>query len=186
MCPCVRVPRSSFLVRQKQPGEEGFLTPSLLADGSGRAKVLYPEMLIGMLLEMGSGSKKTPKGGLKDLLEARVPRRLGDIRLRMVTADSKKVLGKFGAGAYKDEPWSIVAMRKRVYAVRAFYGVHLQGEQKGIDKNPGWADDVVGTLNSFALLLGTKPQHVPKVCASTRSAHAPWERSVACSDECGV
>ena len=54
-------------MRQKQPGEEGFLTPSLLADGSGRAKVLYPEMLIGMLLEMGSGSKKTPKGGLKDL-----------------------------------------------------------------------------------------------------------------------
>ena len=36
--------------------------------------------------------------------------------------------GKFGHGAYKDEPWGIVAMRKRVYAVRAFYASHLSVE----------------------------------------------------------
>ena len=72
--------------------------------------------------------------------------------------------GKFGNGAYKDEPWGLVAMRKRVYAVRSFYSKWLDEETDGAlrDRNPGFAPVVVGTLNSLALLIGLEPNHVPK------------------------
>ena len=36
--------------------------------------------------------------------------------------------GKFGNGAYKDEPWGIVAMRKRIYAMRSWYQRKLSEE----------------------------------------------------------
>jgi len=83
------------------------------------AKVMRPEALVGMLLAMGSGHKSTPKGGLDGLLEAALR---GELR----EEPSGK---KFGEGAYKNEPWSIVALRKRVYAIRAFYDFHLKDEQ---------------------------------------------------------
>ena len=76
--------------------------------------------------------------------------------------------GKFGKGAYKDEPFGLVAIRKRVYAVRAFYDMNLpqkEGVHLARARNPGWDDDVVGALNSMASILGLKPQHVPKVRA---------------------
>ena len=124
----------------------------MLKDGT--AKIMRPEALVGMLLAMGSGSKSTPKGGLTELLDAALR---GDLQ--------PEASGKFGEGAYKEEPWSIVAMRKRIYAIRSFYEFHLKGVQAIKELHPGWDMTVTGTLNSFALLLGTKPQHVPKVRA---------------------
>lgn len=55
-------------VLQKEPGDPGFVQPVRLP--GGEAKVMLPEMLVGMLLEMGAGSASTPKGGLKELLDA--------------------------------------------------------------------------------------------------------------------
>ena len=130
------------------------------------AKVMRPEALVGMLLAMGSGHKSTPKGGLDGLLEAALR---GELR--------EEPSGKFGEGAYKNEPWSIVALRKRVYAIRAFYDFHLKNEQSVREANPGWYGTVTGTLNSFALLLGTKPQHVPKVSGG-RGQRTQRERAV--------
>ena len=57
--PCVRA--------QKQPGQLGFLMPVM---EDGKPKVFLPEMLVGVLLEMVSGSELTPKGGLGKLLKA--------------------------------------------------------------------------------------------------------------------
>ena len=53
---------------QKKRGETGFLTP-VLGD-NGKPKVMVPEALVGMFLEMLTGSKLTPKGGLTKLLAA--------------------------------------------------------------------------------------------------------------------
>ena len=117
-----------------------------------RAKVLRAEVLAGMLLEMGTGAKSAPKGGLTRLIEAAEARK-----------HRPEASGKFGEGAYKDEPWSIVALRKRVYSMRRFYESTLVDEQATRETNPGWNDLVINVLNSFALLLGTKAQHVPKV-----------------------
>lgn len=125
----------------------------------GRAKVIRPEILAGMVLEMGTGAKSAPKGGLQELIDAAEARK-----------QRPEASGKFGEGPYKDEPWSIVALRKRVYAIRKFYEQTLVGEQATRENNPGWDDLVVNVLNSFALLLGTKPQHVPKVCGARRRA----------------
>ena len=98
---------------QKTPGTAGFVKPVMLE--SGAAKVMMPEMLVAMILGMGSGSALTPKGGLQELIAAYD-------RGELSTAATKEMWsGKFGEGAYKDEPWSIVALRKRVYAMRKFY-----------------------------------------------------------------
>ena len=48
---------------QKAPGTAGFVKPVMLR--SGVAKVMMPEMLVAMVLGMGSGSALTPKGGLQ-------------------------------------------------------------------------------------------------------------------------
>ena len=159
-------------VSQLKPGDRGFVRPVEASKGRKRQrkdsnefsspatfKVMHAEALVGMLLAMGSGASSAPKGGLTGMMNAALR---GELQ--------PEVSGKFGERAYKDEPWSIVALRKRIYAVRAFYAFHLQGEQGGLDRNPGWNQTVVGTLNSFALLLGTKAQHVPRVRA--RFEHA--------------
>ena len=104
---------------QKTPGTAGFVKPVMLE--SGAAKVMMPEMLVAMILGMGSGSALTPKGGLQELIAAYD-------RGELSTAATKEMWsGKFGEGAYKDEPWSIVALRKRVYAMRKFYELELTG-----------------------------------------------------------
>ena len=100
-------------VAQKAPGDPGFALPVMLKTGRAkkrRAKVLRAEVLAGMLLEMGTGAKSAPKGGLTRLIEAAEARK-----------HRPEASGKFGEGAYKDEPWSIVALRKRVYSMRRFY-----------------------------------------------------------------
>jgi hypothetical protein len=84
---------------------------------AGALKVLKPQMLIGYLLEMASGDKAAPKGGHAGDLLARAGQ-------EAVTAcgrrsDMKFKQGEYGCGAFADEPWSLQAYQKRVYAVRA-------------------------------------------------------------------
>lgn len=75
-------------------------------------------------------------------------------------AEQERSRGQFGYGAYKDEPWSLQAIEKRVYAVRDFYNsVHV------LD-NPADAPRVKGALSTLRLLIGYKPTHVPRVRAS--------------------
>ena len=97
----------------------------------GEKRIISPEMLVGLLLEMATGSSRTPKGGLAGVAKA---------------SDNGKAApstsGKFGERAYKDEPWGIVAMRKRIYGVRAFYTSVLHGVESAREKNPAW-DDMV-------------------------------------------
>ena len=81
--------------KELKPGEDGFVKPALEADGSQR--VILPHMLVGMLLEMASGAKSTPKGGLGKLLEA-----------HGAACQAAAASGQFGEGAYKNEPWSLV------------------------------------------------------------------------------
>ena len=50
---------------QKKPGDEGFLAP---AKRNGKMVIMMPEALVGVLLEMVSGSDLTPKGGLDKML----------------------------------------------------------------------------------------------------------------------
>jgi hypothetical protein len=66
--------------------------------------------------------------------------------------------GQFGEGCYKDEGWSVTAIRKRVTAVRKFYERHLEGNK--MEVNPGWQPIVKGTMVSVALLVGEEAQHV--------------------------
>ena len=76
-----------------------------------------------------------------------------------LAAEAKQPTGKFGSGAYKDEPWGLVAMRKRIYACRAFYSKWLDEAlppEQHKEKNPrnaGWAGLVRETLDSLALLI---------------------------------
>ena len=79
------------------------------ADGEGRR----------MLLEMATGGPNMPKGGHASDLA------------RLAKSDALNICGprsqwqrkeaEFGSGAYSEEPWSLQAMEKRVYALRDFY-----------------------------------------------------------------
>jgi len=74
------------------------------------------------------------------------------------TVSTKPMLGVYGAGAYKDECWSLQAYQKRVYAIRESYKVFLRGT--GIE-NPGLDDRVCNLLSSIARLVGKQAVHVP-------------------------
>ena len=86
--------------------------------------------------------------------------------------NSESKAGLFGKGAYKDEPWGLVAMRKRIYSCRKFYERWLVAPTDGAlrDLNPGWHSMVTGTLDSLALLIGLKPVHVPKALSKKQLA----------------
>ena len=144
---------SRFARAQKKPGKKGFLRP---VEVDGAVKVLLPEILVGLLLEMVSGSERTPKGGSRQLLEAHEAQRAGDASV--VVAEPT---GTYGRGAYSNEPWGVVAIRKRITSVRKFYDRHLKGEKR--DVNPGWAPIVVSTMQAITLLLGNAPKHVSAV-----------------------
>ena len=127
---------------QKAPGQKGFLVPAV--DSNGKSKVILPEMLVGLMLEMVTGSERTPKGGLKDLLAAHeAPDG------KVVTVREKT--GEFGRGCYADEPWALVSYRKRVTSVRKFYHANPVKDEP----NPGYTSMVRSTLISIGLLLGT-------------------------------
>ena len=129
-------------------------------------RVLKPEMIVGLLLEMATGDPNMPKGGHASDLA------------RLAKSDAKNICGprtqwkrkeaEFGSGAYSEEPWSLQAMEKRVYALRDFYKRELMGST--VD-NPASDPLVTGTLKALVLLIGRKAMHVPQV-SSARTAHA--------------
>ena len=129
---------------QFRPGEDGFIVPATI---DGQEQVMLPEMLVGLMLEMVAGSELTPKGGLTKLLDAHKAAE------PMPTRD-----GVYGRGCYKDEPWGLVAIRKRLTSTRKFYERHLEGDKLKV--NPGWQPIVKATMVSIALLLGDEPKHV--------------------------
>ena len=129
---------------------------------TGELRVIRPEMIVGMMLEMATGDPNMPKGGHAD-----------DLAM-LASTDAKQMLGprtsykrkrgEFGFGPYSDEPWSLQAMEKRLYAMRDFYKRELKGTE--ID-NPGHDDLVEGTRAALVLLIGRKATHVPKVRTNT-------------------
>jgi hypothetical protein len=129
---------------QLEPGRIGFITP---AKRDGEVRVMLPEMLVGCVLEMVTGSELTPKGGLERLVSA------FEAKL-----ERPKSSGAFGEGAYKDEPWALVSIRARVTAARVFYDVHLGTKDGSV--NPGYSEILTGTMASIALLIGEHAEHV--------------------------
>jgi hypothetical protein len=105
---------------------------------------MLPEMLVGCVLEMVTGSALTPKGGLSELVAAFEAK-----------TNLPKAKYEYGKGAFASEPWGLTAIRKRVGAVRVFYERFLVR-----DANPGYSELLGGTMASIARLIGEKPQHV--------------------------
>ena len=166
---------------------------------SGALKVVKPQMLIGYLLEMASGSKDTPKGGHAGDLLARAGQEAVSACGRR--SDMKFKQGAYGAGAFADEPWSLQAYQKRVYAVRAACAARARAcrgsreSATGADRvprpdrwpvqvrdcygiwlkgtsldNPGWDDGVVAVLGALARLVGKKAQHIPEALQPKQTA----------------
>ena len=71
---------------------------------------------------------------------------------------SRLKLGTYGAGAHKNECWSLQAYQKRVYAIRESHKVFLKGT---VIENPGFDDRVGNKLSSIARLVGKQSVHVP-------------------------
>lgn len=118
-------------------------------------------MIFGLLLEMATGDENMPKGGHPDDLA------------RLVATDEKNLAGPrrgwkrkqgdYGYGAHGNEPWSLQAMEKRIYALRDFYARELKGTK--LD-DPASDSLVSGTLAALVLLIGRKAMHVPKARAA--------------------
>ena len=86
-------------------------------DADGVMKVLRPQMLIAHLLQMAQGAASTPKGGHAADIAARSGQEA--VTVCGKRSQMKRTEGAYGYGAYADEPWSLQAFQKRVYAVRA-------------------------------------------------------------------
>jgi hypothetical protein len=84
----------------------------------------------------------------------------------------RRKAGAYGYQAHADEPWSLQAYQKRVYAVRDTYATGLKGTS--LD-NPAWDDTVSGVLGALSRLVGKKPLHVPQV----REGAAEWQSGCA-------
>lgn len=114
---------------------------------TGEVKVLKPEMLVGLLLEMATGDDNAPKGGHADVVK-----RMAGTEAKNVCGPRskwKRRKGEHGYDAYSSEPWSLQSMEKRVYAIRDFYKRELKGTSY---ENPGCDELVVGTLAALVLL----------------------------------
>ena len=157
--------RSGFgtFVVSREDATEPPMVRAALDKKTGLPMVLKPEMIVGLLLEMATGDENMPKGGHPD-----------DI-VRLAAIDDKNPMGpreawtrkrgEYGYGAYGNEPWSLQAMEKRIYAMRDFY----KRELKGTNMDDPASDPLVsGTLAALVLLIGRKAMHVPKVRASQR------------------
>ena len=126
---------------------------------TGELKVLRPEMIVGMLLEMATGDPNMPKGGHSDDLE--MLKAMDEKQILGPRTAYKRKRGEFGYGAYSDEPWSLQSMEKRLYAIRDFYKRELKATE--ID-NPGDDALVEGTRAALVLLIGRKSTHVLRDC----------------------
>ena len=74
---------------------------------TGEIKIIKPEMLIGWMLEMASGSENTPKGTHAAEIAARAGQEAATAcgkRFQM-----QRTKGAYGYAAYSDEPWSLQA-----------------------------------------------------------------------------
>lgn len=102
--------------------------------------------------------------------------------IRKPKHEQQREAGEYGYGGYKDEPWSMQALEKRIYAVRDFYKNTLKGLER---ENPGEAQSVCDALSMLRLIVGYKPQHVPKVswgwwdCIRLGVGHTELPRAVA-------
>ena len=74
--------------------------------------------------------------------------------------EQRRSEGQYGFGGYKDEPWSMQALEKRIYAVRDFYNHVLKGVEHD---NPAEAQSVKDALAMLRLIVGYQATHVPKV-----------------------
>ena len=144
-------------------------------------RVLKPEMIVGLLLEMATGDPNMPKGGHASDL-ARLAKS-DSLNICGPRTQWKRKEGEFGSGPYSEEPWSLQAMEKRVYALRDFYKRELEGSS--ID-DPASDPLVTGTLKALVLLIGRKAMHVPRVSsapmAHTRTAHRTHDNAIANAD----
>ena len=75
-------------------------------------------------------------------------------------SEHRRSEGQYGFGAYKDEPWSMQALEKRIYSVRDFYKHSLKGVEHD---NPAEAQSVKDALAMLRLIVGYQATHVPKV-----------------------
>jgi len=146
-CWAVRSGFGTYVVSRE--GFDKMKPPSVRAardEATGELRVLRPEMIVGLLLEMATGDENMPKGGHPDDLAmlAETDEKL----LLGPRTDHKRRKGEFGFGAHADEPWSLQAMEKRLYAIRDFYKRELKGTE--ID-NPGHDDLVEGLGFGLAL-----------------------------------
>ena len=154
----------TYVVRRENVGVDPPTVRAAKDERTGELMVLKPEMIVGLLLEMATGDENMPKGGHPEDLA------------RLAATDDKNLAGPrggwtrkkgdYGYGAHNDEPWSLQAMEKRIYAMRDFYARELKGTH--LD-DPASDPLVTGTLAALVLLIGRKSMHVPKVCARAPS-----------------
>lgn len=157
-------------VRIVKPREKIKLTSSTgrltaMRDRAGKIRVVKPQMVLALILDMAAGSEETPKGGHPDDrpwpfatgvdAKGHQPCVPGSGLIAMPRQEQKRKQGEFGYGAYCDEPWSLQAIEKRVYAVRDFYS------NMKISENPGYDDRVKAALSTLRLVLGYKPTRIP-------------------------
>ena len=74
---------------------------------TNQLRVLRPEMIVGLLLEMATGDENMPKGGHADDLV--VLQQTDEKQLLGPRVDHKRKKGEFGYGAHGDDPWMGVA-----------------------------------------------------------------------------
>ena len=75
--------------------------------------------------------------------------------IRKPKHEQQRTEGEYGYGGYKDEPWSMQALEKRIYAVRDFYKNVLKGMEH---ENPGEAQSVCDALaRCCGSLWATRP-----------------------------
>jgi hypothetical protein len=156
----------TYVVEREDAAAEPPTVRAAVDEETGVPKVLKPEMIVGMLLEMATGDKNMPKGGHPDDL-ARLAS-TDEKNLAGPRAAWKRKKGEYGYGPHSDEPWSLQAIEKRIYALRDFYARELKGTH--LD-DPASDPLVTGTLAALVLLIGRKPMHVPQVSA-TRAIRA--------------
>ena len=124
-------------------------------------------MIVGLLLEMATGDENMPKGGHPEDLAMLAQTDEKQLTGPRTSHERKK--GEFGYGPHCEDPWSLQAMEKRLYAIRDFYKRELKGTDHD---NPGDDDLVDGTRAALVLLIGRNPTHVPKVRVAAAQSYS--------------
>ena len=77
---------------------------------TGEMRVLRPEMIVGLLLEMATGDENMPKGGHPDDLAMLAQTDEKQLTGPRTSHERKK--GEFGYGPHCEDPWSLQAMEE--------------------------------------------------------------------------